>query len=211
MKEISENDKWLKFLDPQNLKENLIFSSLYIASFEAFKDYVVENVKFFFNNGFSDGKFTFSNEYRTDVQSLDKSLLKASLIWLKNMNAIDNIDIDIYDDLRQYRNKLSHELMNLLFEGLSEELPAKIAHLIALRVKIEKWWILNIDIPTNPDYDSSPEIKEEDITTGSQMFNQIIFDMLSGDEKRASYYQNEFKKRFNKKWQNNPNKQYKLY
>lgn len=198
MKEINENDKWLKFLDPQNLKENLIFSSLYIASFEAFKDYVVENVKFFFNNGFSDGEFTFSNEYRTDVQSLDKSLIKASLLWLKNMNAINNIDIDIYDDLRQYRNKLSHELMNLLFEGLPEELPAKIAHLIALRVKIEKWWILNIDIPTNPDYDSSPEIKEEDITTGSQMFNQIIFDMLSGDEKRASYYQNEFKKRFNK-------------
>jgi len=42
---------------------------------------------------------------------------------------------------------------------------------------------MNIEIPTNPDFDSSIEIKEDDITTSSQIFNQLIFDMLSGDEK----------------------------
>jgi hypothetical protein len=35
--------------------------------------------------------------------------------------------------------------------------------------------------------------------TSSQIFNQLIFDMLSGDEKKASYYQNEFKKKFETK------------
>jgi len=199
MKRNQDNiDKWLKFLDPENLKGNLMFSSLYIASFEAFKDYVVDEVKFFFNNGFKDGEFTFSNEYNTKVKILDKSLLKATLIWLKDLEAIDEKDIETYDELRQYRNKLSHELMTLLFEGLPQELPEKFAQLIALRVKIEKWWIMNIEIPTNPDFDASTRIKDEDIMTSSQIFNQLIFDMLSGDEKRASYYQNEFKQRFNK-------------
>lgn len=199
MKENQDNiDKWLKFLDPENLKENLMFSSLFIASFEAFKDYVVDEVKFFFNNGFSDGEFTFSEDYNTKVKSLDKSILKATLLWLKNLDAIDDNDIQSYDELRQYRNKLSHELMNLLFEGLPKELPEKFAQLITLRVKIEKWWIMNIEIPTNPDFDASTEVKEEDVMTSSQMFNQLIFDMLSGDEKRASYYQNEFKQRFNR-------------
>jgi len=199
MKRNQDNiDKWLKFLDPENLKGNLMFSSLYIASFEAFKDYVVDEVKFFFNNGFKDGEFTFSNEYNTKVKILDKSLLKATLIWLKDLEAIDEKDIETYVELRQYRNKLSHELMTLLFEGLPQELPEKFAQLIALRVKIEKWWIMNIEIPTNPDFDASTRIKDEDIMTSSQIFNQLIFDMLSGDEKRASYYQNEFKQRFNK-------------
>jgi hypothetical protein len=199
MKDNQENiDKWLKFLDPENLKGNLMFSSLFIASFEAFKDYVVEEVKFFFNSGFSDGEITFSEDYNTKVKALDKSLLKATLLWLKDLDAIDDNDIQTYNELRQYRNKLSHELMTLLFEGLPKELPEKFAQLITLRVKIEKWWIMNIEIPTNPDFDATTEVKEEDIMTSSQMFNQLIFDVLSGDEKRASYYQNEFKQRFEK-------------
>lgn len=199
MKDNQENiDKWLKFLDPENLKENLMFSSLFIASFEAFKDYVVDEVKFFFNSGFSNGEFTFSEEYNTKVKALDKSIQKATLLWLKDLDAIDNNDIQTFDDLRQYRNKLSHELMTLLFEGLPKELPEKFAQLIALRVKIEKWWIMNIEIPTNSEFDATTDVKEDDITTSSQIFNQLIFDMLSGDEKRASYYQNEFKQRFNK-------------
>ncbi len=199
MKEKQINiEKWLKFLDPENLKGNLMFSSLFIASFESFKDYVVDEVKFFFNDGYRDGQFTFSEEYNTKVKSLDKSLLKASLLWLKDLEAIDEKDIETYNDLRQYRNKLSHELMSLLFEGLPQELPEKFTQLISLRVKIEKWWVLNIEVPTNPDFDSTTIIKDEDVITSSQIFNQLIFDMLSGDEKRASYYQNEFKKKFNK-------------
>lgn len=190
-------NKWLKFLDPENLKDNLMFSSLYIASFEAFKDYVVDEVKFFFNTGFSEGEFTFSEEYISKVKALDKSILKATLLWLKDLEAIDEKDIEVFEELRKYRNKLSHELMTLLFEGLPQELPEKFAQMIALRVKIEKWWILNIEIPTNPDLDGNPEIKEEDIMTSSQIFNRLVFDMLSGDEKQASYYHNEFKQRFN--------------
>lgn len=197
MKDNEENiDKWLKFLDPENLKGNLMFSALYIASFESFKDYVVDEVKFFFNTGFTNGEYTFSEDYNSKVKALDKSILKATLLWLRDQEAIDNVDIEAYDELRQYRNKLSHELMTLLFEGLPKELPEKFAQLIVLRVKIEKWWIMNIEIPTSPDFKASDEFKEDDIVTSSQIFNQLIMDMLSGDEKKASFYQDEFLKRF---------------
>ena len=191
-------DKWLKFLDPENLKDNLMFSSLYIATFESFKDYVIEEVKFFFNKGFENGQYIFDPRYESSVKSKNKSQLLASLLWLKEMEAIDDSDIETFDILRTYRNKLSHELLNLLFEGLPTELPEKFIQLIKLRVKIEKWWVLNIEIPTNMDFDTEQEITEDDIMTSSQIFNQLILDMLSGDEKKASYYQNEFKKTFNK-------------
>ncbi len=191
-------DKWIKFLDPENLKGNLMFSSLYIAAFESFKDYIIDEVKFFFHNGFKDGQDIFDPKYETHVKSKDKSIIKASLIWLLEMEAIDKNDIVLFDDLRQYRNKLSHELMNLLFEGLPEEMPVKFSQLLQLRIKVEKWWILNIEIPTNPDFDNMDEINEDTIMTTTQMLNQLIFDMLSGDEKRANHYRDVFVKKFNK-------------
>lgn len=188
------NEKWLKFLDPENLKENLIFSSLYIATYESFNDYIIEEVKFFYNTGFINGEYIFSDSYKSDVLSKDRSRIKATLLWLKESEAIDDKDIEVFDELRKYRNKLAHELMNLLFEGLPEKLPDKFIELINLRVKIEKWWILNIEIPTNIDLVTHVKISDKDITTSSQIFNQIILDMLSGDEQKASYYQNEMKK-----------------
>lgn len=188
--------KWLNFLDPENLKDKLIFSSLYVATFESFKDYVTEEVKFFFNTGFSNNEYTFSKEYKSEVLSKDKSALNATLLWLKEHEAITDNDIETYNELRIYRNKLSHDLMELLFEGLPEDLPAKFIKLLELRVKIEKWWILNIEIPINQEFNSQAEISEKDITTSSQMFNQIILDMLSGDEKKANFYMNEMKKHF---------------
>jgi hypothetical protein len=191
-------DNWINFLDPENLKGNLMLSSLYIATFESFKDYIVDEVKFFFHNGLKDGIDIFDPKYETHVKAKDKSVVKASLLWLMEMEAIDENDILKVDDLRQYRNKLSHELMTLLFEGLPEELPEKFAQLIQLRVKVEKWWILNIEIPTNPDFDSDIEINEDNVMTSSQMFNRLFMDMLSGDEKTASFYKNEFKKKFNR-------------
>lgn len=66
-------DKWLKFLDSDNLKDKLIFPALYIATFESFKDYIVDEVKFFFNSSFRNGEFTFSERYKTEVLSKDKS------------------------------------------------------------------------------------------------------------------------------------------
>lgn len=86
--------------------------------------------------------------------------------------------------------------MTLLFEGLPEELPLMFSKLIQIRVKIEKWWVLNIDIATNSDFDNSSDIKESDIVTGSEMTNQIIFDMLSGDDKKATFYRDEFMKKY---------------
>ncbi len=193
-KEDDSIDKWLNFLEPENLKNSLIFSSLYIATFESFKDYIIEEVKFFYNTGFSGEEYTFSEEYKLNVISKDKSLTKATLIWLKENGAINDGDIESFNELRKCRNKLSHELMTLLFDGLQSEISEKFVELLNLRIKIEKWWIINIEIPTNPDFDSSKEVSEDDVLTSSQALNQIILDILSGDEEKASFYLNEMKK-----------------
>ena len=185
-------DKWIDFLNPENLRGNLISSSLYIAVYESFQDYIVEEVKFFFHSGFKDNVDIFSPKYNTSVLAKDKNLLNASLLWLKELGAIDENDIDKFHEIRKFRNKLTHEMMDLLFEGIPKDLPNYFSDLINLRTKIEKWWVLNIEIPTNPDIEYSHEISEKDIMTSSQIIYRIILDMLSNDKKTATFYRDEF-------------------
>jgi hypothetical protein len=63
---------------------------------------VIEEIKFFFNTGFSGDEFTFSDGYKAKVLSKDKSQIKASQMFLVEMEAIEQDDIVLYDKLRQY-------------------------------------------------------------------------------------------------------------
>ncbi len=187
-------DKWIDFLNPENLKGQLISSALFIALYESFTDYIIEEVKFFFCSGFNEKEYTFDEKYEKTVLSKDKSVIKATLLWLKELTAINDSDIEIFNELRIFRNKLTHELMNLVFNELPNDFPHRLSNLIALRIKIEKWWTLNIEIPTNPDTENYENIDEKDIITSSEMIYRIILDMLSSDEKTANYYRNEILK-----------------
>lgn len=185
-------DKWIAFLYPEKLKDNLIFCFLFIAVYESFKDYVVEEVKFFFHMGADQTGDIFSSRYKTSVLDKDKNTLNATLLWLLELGAIGESDIERFQEIRKHRNRLTHEMMECLLEGMPKELPECLADLFTLRIKIEKWWVLNIEIPTNPDYDSSSDIREEDIMTSSQIIYRIIMDMLSGDNQAAAFYRDEF-------------------
>ncbi|GAI47696.1 unnamed protein product, partial [marine sediment metagenome] len=60
--------------------------------------------------------------------------------------------------------------------------------------KIEKWWILNVEIPTNPDLDGM-EIDKEGIVPGQIMTLRLLLDIALGTEKESKFYYNEFIKR----------------
>lgn len=193
-KDQASHEKLLKALDPDHLKDNLMSSSLYIALFESFKDSVVETLKMFYMRGYEDGKLILSAEYASEVKRRDKSEIKAVLLWFQENGAIDDADLELYDTLRVFRNEVVHKLLGYLFEGMPDELPINVVKLQALRIKIEKWRILNIEIPISGDYDADHEVQEDDITPGIQVMSQMIFDMLSDDEEKANFYRTEFAK-----------------
>lgn len=196
---LEENvEKWLKFLDPENLKANLIAASLYISSFESLKSYLVEKVKSIYVRGFDGETEIISPNYRTNVLTRDKSVVRASLLWLEENGIISPDEVELYNALRKYRNDLAHNLSDLLFEGLPQELPGKFSELIDLRIKIELWWVRNIDIPTELDLEDR-DIKDDEILTSSQIFYRLVFDILSDDPDTANYYRSEFIKKFKKK------------
>jgi hypothetical protein len=59
--------------------------------------------------------------------------------------------------------------------------------------KVEKWWIVNVEIPTNPDFDGK-EIEEKTILCGPVIALKLLIDVALGSDEDARYHLNEFRK-----------------
>jgi hypothetical protein len=186
--------KWERFLNPEILRTNLIVASLFITAFDMLKDSVIERAKEFFIHGFNKDGWIISDRYKTEVLALNKSPLYASLEWLKNFEAIDDSDIEKFDEIKSCRNELAHEIANFISKGVKNDPLPLFSQLTDLLYKIEKWWIVNVEIPTNPDFDGK-EIDEEGIVPGKIMTLRLLADIALGSEEESKFYYNEFVKR----------------
>ena len=118
----------------------------------------------------------------------NKSPLYASLDWLKGMGAIDDADLATFERVKGCRNTLAHELLSLLASrGLPADYGQCFVDMVALLRKVEVWWIANVEIPTNPDFDGE-KIDEAGITPGPIMGMRILMDIAFGDEERSRFY-----------------------
>jgi hypothetical protein len=193
---MNENfEKWLNFLKPENLKDNLICCSIYIAFFETTKDYIVNQIKDFYSIEWDlENGDIISEDYKTKVLAKDKkNKLNASLLWFKESKAITEDDILVFDELRKYRNLIAHEMLEKLFDGLNKDFAEKLSKLIDFRVKLERWWIFNIEMDLGI-IDNPENIKDEDVICNSQMIFKLILDIVSGDEEKSNFYYKEFLK-----------------
>lgn len=187
--------KWERFLDPEVLRSNLILASIYIAAFEILKDSIIERIRDFYTFDYDENGGITMPEYKETVLSKDKSLTYASLKWLKENGAIDDGDIEKFNKIKEYRNLLAHEITRMLMEGLPPDLVDRFKDMVALLDKIEKWWIINVEVPSNPDFDGKhDEINEDEIISGPISSLQMMIQVAFGSDETAKYYINEFKK-----------------
>lgn len=186
--------RWERFLNPEILRTNVIVASLFITAFEMLKDSIIGRVRDFFTNGFNENGWIIDDEYQTEVLRKNKSPLYASLAWLKDMNAIDDNDIEKFNKIKNCRNELAHEIVNFISTGSKIDPLPLFGEMIDLLHKIEKWWILNVEIPTNSDFDGR-EIDEEDIIPGRIITLRLLLDIALGTENESKRYYNEFIKR----------------
>lgn len=189
---------WENFLNPEVLRPNLIMASLYIAAFEMLKDTIVERIRDFYITGFDksiekDGGWLVDPRYQSDVLSRNRSPVYASLDWLKESGAVDDQDIATFERTKECRNELVHRIFRMLSDGLPADLPERFADIIALLDKIERWWIVNVEIPVNPDFDHQ-QIDEARIMPGRIMGLRALLDIALGSERESKFYINEFLK-----------------
>jgi len=184
---------WESFLNPDVIRPHLIVTSVYIFAYEILKDSIIGRIRDFFCNGFNEKGDIIDPKYQTEVLSLNKSPVYASIEWLKRMNAIDQNDIAIFDKIKKCRNTIVHNFSHLTAAtGLPQDFANNFRDMVSLLRKIEVWWIMNVELAVNPDYDGQ-EIDEADVIPGPLMSLRVLFDVALGSDEQSWFYFERFK------------------
>ena len=93
-------------------------------------------------------------------------------------------DKDTLKDITDYRNSIAHELMSFLINSEKEIEFDKITNIYDLLTKIEKWWIIEVEIPTEPDMtiEKIKEIDIERVKSMRMMTLEIILSIVTSDD-----------------------------
>lgn len=170
---------WDKFSNPKVLQQNLVLAGLYLVAYELLRGSVLDRLRHFFSSRTvitPEGKLEGTPEpkYASEVLALyPKDAFQASCLWLLKMRALAPEDLTEIKSIVDHRNELAHELPSFIAEA-NRELDLRLLERIHFLVaKIERWWIREIDIPSNPQYDGR-EIADEDIKPGIVMFLEMV-------------------------------------
>jgi hypothetical protein len=185
MKDVANS--WNKFLHPETLRGNLLVISLYIAAYELFKTSIIEKPETFYSTGFNKDGIIISDKYKIEVLALSKSRLYASLLWLKEMGAIDNSDIETFDGIRKHRNEVTHELVDFLANNNRNFDYSKFQALIELLGRIERWWFINFEVAIDPEILPDGADSEE-VISGRMVSIKLMLDIALGAEPEEGYY-----------------------
>lgn len=189
-------ESWNKFLNPDSLKSNLIVASLFLTAYESLRASVIDSLKEYFCIGFDQDGLKLSPRYQSEVLSRHKSPLRASLLWLQEMDVVTESDLECVDQIREHRNEIAHDLPRFITESDSDVKVSLIANICELVAKIDKWWICEVEIPTNPDFTSEQldSIDCDGVASGRMTFLRMMLEIATGDDEQAAEYYNAFTK-----------------
>lgn len=173
-------DRWERFLDPEVVRPSLFLSTMFITTFEILKDSVVDRIRDFYTNGWDENGSIVGPEYQSQVLTRNKSTLYASFDWLREHNVIDEADLNTFETLRKTRNQLAHQLFDVVTGQVESEHVPQFPVLVSLLRKVEVWWVINVEIPTNPDYDGQ-EVDESGVVPGALLSLQMLIEVASGN------------------------------
>ncbi|MBB3342220.1 hypothetical protein [Luteimonas sp. RC10] len=179
--------KWEELLNPDIAREKLISASLYIAAFEILKDSICNRIRSFYSIGFDPTGSITDRKYTSEVLARNRSPLYASLDWLKEHEVLDSADIESFERIKAIRNNMAHNLQSLIFGESSFGHVEMFQELAALLRKIEAWWVINVKIPTNPNFDGQ-EIDEDGVVPGPVIMLQIMIEVATGNKEYLDRY-----------------------
>ena len=155
-------------------------ATMFITAFEILKESIVDDIRGFYTTGFHERELTVEPEYQSKVLSRNKSPLYASLEWLREMDAINDEDLATFEKLKSTRNVLSHQLFAVVTGQVKSEHETQFDVLVALLRKIGVWWVVNVELAINTDFDDQ-EIDEDGIVPGALLSLQMLIQVASGN------------------------------
>lgn len=158
------------------LQELLVSASFYLTAYEFFKSYIMERPKsLFVHDPDSESE---ERRYKAEMKKLHKrDIVKATLEWYRREGAITEDEKLEIIDLKNYRNKIAHELPNILFDADFIIDENKLSRVEYFYEKIGRWWIINYELPVNEKYENLSREEMEDLNIG--LMGSILFKALN--------------------------------
>lgn len=171
-----------KITNPTLIRKNLILSSLFVTSFEILKLVIQDRIKAakcrdFHLNSEGEINYHVSDDYRQEI--LERSiagidrikdasyhLFYSSCLWLRDCEVIDDNEVEILQKIRRQRNLIAHQPAKILIDDNVNISIGLLKRSHFLLSKIEKWWIMEYEIPSNPDFDGK-EINSDEVSSGN--------------------------------------------
>ena len=165
----------------------MLVASLFLTAHEILLTVVQDRIKGFLctESTIKNGEivYKYSKLFETevlnrDIPFLDKKnrgyhLWYSSLLWLADNEVITPDEVHELEAVRCQRNDIAHKLKSLLLDDSISINTGLLIKLKQLVQKIERWWVINVEIPINPEFDGQT-IDEENIKSG----NMILLDYL---------------------------------
>ncbi len=167
---------WAKLLNPTELRSNLVRSSIFLSAYEFLSQSLIEHLESFFADGFDTNGPILGEEYRFKVLSLHKMPFFASAIWFRNSGALADEDLDSIREIREHRNFIAHNIFEILSNVESDVRPDLMRAIAEIVRKIDIWWIREIEIPTNPDFDGTNSVDID--LNGTYSMRMAFLDLL---------------------------------
>ncbi|MFT4176458.1 MAG: hypothetical protein QM627_07350 [Luteolibacter sp.] len=189
-------DEWASILNPDVIRTRFLRAGLFLDAHEMLVAVIKDRLHDFFSDTWTPGSgWNTSAAYRENVLLLDpkgkNDPFRSSVAWLIGMKAIDGDDERAIREFTEKRNTIAHELRGLVGGSHQLDFDDVFQKILEMVAKIEKWWIVNIEIATDPEF-YDKEIKADSVVPGSLLLLQILKDVALGEDDETWAIYREF-------------------
>lgn len=180
-----------------NLKDNLVFSSIFITVFESVKETMIQRVKSFLCDfKYEDGDFIeieslrYKELRKRKIKEIGKpNVFFSTLLWLVEEGCLNDTDYKTMLTARDIRNNYAHNLFNVLGIGVTDSDIEVLIKMLAVYSKFDSWWIVQIEIPISGEYSKEDyeNIDTSNCFSLQQYFINAIIDIVLADKNKEQY------------------------
>lgn len=187
---VNSLDSVERICDKESLQVQLSFMALFIGMFEFMKDTLLSRVESFLCSDMTqneDGEWVWihNDTYKNEIEKrlVDgktvKDRLRNTVLWFKDAGAITDDDYELFRKLRDKRNSYAHKMAQHVWDGLPEQDAKGLFDLLDLYIKLDKWWINEIEIPISGEF--APGSYDEDSVESMALLTfKIMINTLFG-------------------------------
>ncbi|MDY4889810.1 MAG: hypothetical protein SO135_08755 [Sphaerochaetaceae bacterium] len=121
-----------------------------------------------------------------ELKDLDSHIKDASFLWAVNHEIVDISDYSLYDQLRKKRNEITHNLLDYACKDIPKEDLELFQRMTLLYQKIDRWWINEVELPTNPEEYQLPDVDHDRVVGNQSLILSYVEKLILGDNASES-------------------------